>query len=218
MSELQVLHESKTYVLIEKPSGLRSVPGRGAETDPAIADSVETRFRARYPEATGPVMVHRLDLDTSGLLVVARTREAHRALSRQFMYRKTGKRYEALLDGLVDANEGKVELPLIVDWPNRPRQKVDFETGKPALTRFRVLERVDGLTRVDLRPETGRTHQLRVHACTPVEDGGIGHPILGDSLYGDGERAERLMLHAARLSFWDPEDGQWRNFDSEVPF
>ncbi len=200
--------------MVDKPTGLLSVPGRGEHK----RDSVVTRVLALYPTATGSISVHRLDQDTSGLMVLALNPQAHRALSRQFMHRKTGKRYEALLDGEVTDDEGKVELPLIVDWPNRPRQMVCYERGKPAQTLWRVVDRADGRTRVDFRPVTGRTHQLRVHSVTPRDRGGIGAPILGDPLYSDPIRAPRLMLHAAMLAFFEPLTGEWLKFESAAPF
>ena len=223
--DIEVIHATARYVIVSKPHGLRSVPGRGSDVDPALADSVHTRVLERFPEATGPMIVHRLDMETSGLLVVALDRETHRKLSSQFMNRKVGKTYEAVLDGSVSDAEGAIELPLIVDWPNRPRQEVNFERGKPARTLYRVLSRDDAAsrTRVEFRPVTGRTHQLRVHASAPRalpdgQQGGLGCPILGDTLYGDPSSAARLMLHANRLAFWAPEDNEWRKFESPTPF
>ncbi len=207
---LCVLHVEKSFVMVEKVAGMLSVPGRGEHK----RDSVTTRMFEIFPDATGPVNVHRLDMETSGLMVFALNKPAHRALSRQFMHRKTGKSYLAWLDGIVEEDEGKVELPLIVDWENRPHQMVCYERGRNAQTLYRVLERdLDrGITKVEFRPITGRTHQLRVHAATPRAEGGMGCPILGDSLYGDITKAPRLMLHAAMLAFWDPDDGTWRKF------
>jgi tRNA pseudouridine32 synthase / 23S rRNA pseudouridine746 synthase len=202
------------WVVVEKPAGLLSVPGRGDDR----ADCVAARVAAMFPQATGPLTVHRLDMETSGLMVFALTRPAHAKLSRQFMHRKTGKSYVALLAGDVEGNEGCVELPLIVDWPNRPRQVVCTEHGKPALTLWRVAERSADHTRVEMRPETGRTHQLRVHAATAREQGGIGAPILGDALYGDPTSAPRLMLHASHLAFWKPDSDEWLKFSSSPPF
>ncbi len=212
--ELEVVHARENWAVVVKPAGLHSVPGRGA----AKQDSVETRVRALFPRATGPLMVHRLDLETSGLLVVGLTRPAHRALSRQFMQRKVGKDYVAEVAGLVAEDEGAVSLPLTVDWPRRPRQKVCPVEGRPARTLWRVLARRPRATRLGFRPLTGRTHQLRVHAATPREEGGLGHPILGDSLYGDPASAPRLLLHAWRLAFWAPTTGEWVKFESPVPF
>jgi len=207
---LCVLHMGKSFVVLEKVAGMLSVPGRGEHK----RDSVTTRVMEVFPDATGPVNVHRLDMETSGLMVFALHRHAHRVLSRQFMHRKTGKTYLAILDGLVVEDEGEIDLPLIVDWENRPRQMVCSERGKKARTLYRVLRRDEERRRttVEFRPITGRTHQLRVHAATPREQGGLGCPILGDSLYGDITKAPRLMLHANMLAFWDPDDGVWRQF------
>lgn len=211
---VRVVGWARRWVVIDKPAGLLSVPGRGPEK----ADCVAARVAAMFPHATGPMVVHRLDMETSGLMVFALSRPAHKKLSSQFEKRRTGKAYEALLEGVVDQDSGIVELPLIVDWPNRPCQMVCYERGKPAKTLWRVIERLEDRTRVEFRPETGRTHQLRVHAATPREQGGIGHPILGDTLYGDANAAPRLMLHAKMLAFWEPFVGDWRKFSSPVPF
>lgn len=214
------------YVITDKPSGLPSVPRRGADVEPLLEDSVQSRIRLAFPDAEGPVSVHRLDVDTSGLIACALDREVHRALSRQFMHRKVGKTYTAVLIGHVEQDEGEIDLPLIVDWPNRPRQMVSYEHGKPGRTLYRVVERFtdrgEPRTRVEFRPVTGRTHQLRVHAVTPASQGGLGCPIAGDTLYGDParvpEEADRLLLHADHLSFWEPITGDWVKFDSPAPF
>lgn len=214
------------YVIVDKPAGLPSVPRRGADTDPLFEDSVQSRVRATFDGVDGPISVHRLDVDTSGLIVAALDRETHRALSRQFMHRKVGKSYTAVLIGHVADDEGAIDLPLIVDWPNRPRQMVCYENGKPGRTLYRVIDRYthagEARTRIDFRPVTGRTHQLRVHAATPVQEGGLGCPIAGDTLYGNPERvtteADRLLLHADHLSFWEPGSGDWMKYDSPAPF
>ena len=211
---LCVVYASWNYIVVDKPAGLLSVPGRGEDK----RDSVSERVRYVFPEASGSISVHRLDMDTSGLMVLGLNRKAHRGLSRQFEMRKTGKTYIAILDGIVEEDEGAVDLPLIVDWPNRPRQMVDYEKGKPSRTLYRVLERKGGTTRVEFRPLTGRTHQLRVHAATPRDKGGLGAPILGDTLYGDGTKAPRLLLHANHLAFWEPITGDWKKFYSDPPF
>ncbi len=211
---VRVVALGRDWVVVDKPAGMLSVPGRG----PDRAECVAARVGAMFPNATGPLTVHRLDMETSGLMVFALTRPAHAKLSRQFMHRKTGKTYIALLEGEVEGDEGRVELPLTVDWPNRPRQKVCHDTGKPSLTLWRVLDRSCGRTRVELRPETGRTHQLRLHAATPRAQGGIGAPIAGDPLYGSGAGAPRLMLHANHLAFWKPDSDEWLKFWSEPPF
>ncbi|MCK4873748.1 MAG: RluA family pseudouridine synthase [Phycisphaerales bacterium] len=214
MPLLCVVHLGEDYVVVDKPAGLLSVPGRG----PDKFDSVSARVRIVFPQATGSISVHRLDMDTSGLMVLGLTGRAHRGLSRQFEARKIGKTYIALLDGIVKEDEGAVDLPLVVDWPNRPRQKVDHELGKPSRTLYRVISRTDTTTRVEFRPLTGRTHQLRVHAAAPRNVGGLGCPILGDTLYGDPASADRLLLHADHLAFWEPLTGEWRKFNSPPPF
>ncbi|MFI4898683.1 MAG: RluA family pseudouridine synthase [Phycisphaerales bacterium JB059] len=233
---LNILHETDDLLVIDKPAGLRAVPARGANRDLALRDSVESRVQDMFTLYDTPVIVHRLDMDTSGLMVVALTREAHRALSRQFMHRKTAKTYAALLLGDVHDDEGAIDLPLLVDWPNRPRQHPDFTNGKPARTLYRVLERDADRTRVAFRPVTGRTHQLRVHSATPrcLTDtplpaehthrcawpcrGGLGAPIAGATLYAQGAGADRLCLHADMLAFWSPTSGDWLKFESPAPF
>jgi tRNA pseudouridine32 synthase/23S rRNA pseudouridine746 synthase len=207
--ELPVIFEDERLVVMLKPAGLLSVPG----TDASVTDSVLERLRARYPTASGPLLVHRLDVETSGLLVAAKDADAHAALQRQFLLRTVRKRYEALLDGEVAAGQGVIELPLRVDLEQRPRQVVDFVHGKPALTRFEVLGFSGGRTRVAFFPETGRTHQLRVHASHPL---GLGAPIVGDRLYGRPER--RLMLHAQALALAHPASGVRLSFEAPTPF
>lgn len=215
---LSIVHLAPNIAVIDKPAGLHSVPGRTDDKQ----DSIETRAREVFHEARGPLMAHRLDMETSGLMVLGLTRGAHRSLQRQFMSRKVGKGYVALLDGEPPGDEGKVELPLTVDWEHRPRQKVDFEEGRAAKTLWRVVEKTNTrhgvVTRVSFRLETGRTHQLRVHAATPVARGGLGCPILGDTLYGDAGSAPRLMLHAETLAFWAPVSGTWLKFELPAGF
>jgi tRNA pseudouridine32 synthase/23S rRNA pseudouridine746 synthase len=219
---LAVVHADAHCAVVDKPAGFRSVPARGAEEDPALRDSVETRARDLFECPTAPIIVHRLDVDTSGLMVLGLTRAAHQRLSRQFMHRKVGKTYAALLDGSPPEQEGAVDLPLRVDWPNRPRQCVDHEQGRASRTLYRVVRQetcADGVvTQVAFRPMTGRTHQLRVHAATPAEQGGLGAPILGDPFYGDVAKAPRLMLHADFLAFWHPGTHEWVKFESPAAF
>ncbi len=233
---LNILHETDEFIVIDKPAGLRSIPAKGWQDDPSRHDSVEVRVQTMFSVYDCPIMVHRLDMDTSGIMVVALTRNAHRSLSRQFMLRKTAKTYTAELLGELESDEGAVDLPLIVDWPNRPRHHANFRLGKPARTLYRVLERSPGRTRVSFRPVTGRTHQLRVHAATPrclVESpppdehthrcawpcrGGLGAPIAGDTLYAQGVGADRLRLHADMLAFWSLSGGDWLKFTSPAPF
>ncbi|WP_338279244.1 RluA family pseudouridine synthase [Corallococcus caeni] len=207
--ELSVVFEDAWLVVIDKPCGLLSVPGR----DASLLDSVLTRLRARYSHATGPLLAHRLDLDTSGLLVAALDSRTHASLQRQFLHRDVTKRYVALIDGPVQSDAGTITLPLRVDLDDRPRQIVDPVHGKPAVTDWEVLRREAGHTRVAFHPRTGRTHQLRVHAAHPL---GLGAPIVGDPLYGHA--GLRLHLHAETLSFTHPATGQRVSFTRAAPF
>ena len=191
--DLDILYEDDYLLVINKPEGMLSVPGKGD------VDSVYQRLSILYPEATGPIIVHRLDMATSGLLLAAKTKEAHQNLQAQFKNRTIQKRYIALLEGEVPQDEGEIRLPLCPDPLDRPRQIVSEEFGKPAFTRYRVLERTSGKTLIAFYPQTGRTHQLRVHAAHPL---GLHCPILGDELYG--RKAERLYLHAEYLAFTHP--------------
>ena len=207
---LTVHYADADLLVVDKPSGLLSVPGRG----PGMDDNLASRVQARFPEA---LTVHRLDMDTSGLLVMARNPEVHRALGRLFELRQMEKEYIAVVAGRMADSERSIDLPLIADWPNRPRQMVDFARGKPALTHLFVLshDAASDTTRVRLVPETGRSHQLRVHLQA------IGHPILGDDLYAPPAilaQAPRLLLHAAVLAFRHPVSGDWLAVTSEPPF
>ena len=210
---LRVLHVDAHLLAFDKPSGLLSVPGRGADKQ----DCVATRALAQWPDAR---VVHRLDQPTSGILVFARGLDMQRALSDAFARRRVDKRYVAIVAGWPDEDAGTIDLPLIADWPNRPRQIVDPLAGKPALTRWTVLSRdiaADGTrcARLALSPETGRSHQLRVHLQA------IGHPILGDALYAEEAaqaRTSRLLLHAEMLSLVHPANGDELRIDSPPPF
>ena len=209
-SGLAIRHIDADLLVVDKPSGLLSVPGRG----PGMDDNLASRVQARFPRA---LTVHRLDMDTAGLLVMARNPAAHRALGRLFELRQVEKEYIAVVAGRVADSERSIDLPLIADWPNRPRQMVDFIRGKPALTRLLVLshDAASDTTRVRLLPETGRSHQLRLHLQA------IGHPILGDDLYAPPAilaQAPRLLLHAAILGFRHPVSGTWLIVKSEPPF
>jgi tRNA pseudouridine32 synthase/23S rRNA pseudouridine746 synthase len=206
----RVVHADPWLVIVDKPVGLLSVPGRHA----ALKDSVLVRLRRRYPDATGPLIVHRLDLDTSGLLVIALDDDTHAAMQRLFARREVAKRYIAILAGDVAADRGTIELPLRVDLDDRPRQIVDRVHGKPAVTDFEVLSRTSGCTRVALYPRTGRTHQLRVHCAHPE---GLAAPILGDRLYGTAA-ADRLHLHAEHLAFTHPRTGEAITVELPAPF
>lgn len=189
----EIVYEDEQLVVVNKPEGMLSVPGKSAR--PSLYDLA----RQRYPSASGPLLVHRLDLATSGLLLIAKDKAVHERLQRQFIQRTVRKVYVALLDGQVTAGEGMLELPLCPDPYDRPRQLVSEKYGKPAITRYRVLQRTDRYTRVAFYPETGRTHQLRVQAAHPS---GLNCPILGDELYG--KKADRLYLHAETLEFTHP--------------
>jgi tRNA pseudouridine32 synthase/23S rRNA pseudouridine746 synthase len=204
----RVLFEDDWLLVVEKPAGLLSVPGRG----PALRDSVEHRLRERYSECS-PRPAHRLDLDTSGLMVVGKDGATYSALQELFASREVTKRYIAWLDGEVEEDAGEVELALRLDVDDRPRQIHDPIHGKPAVTRWRVLERRDGRTRVELQPLTGRTHQLRVHASHPR---GIGRAIVGDRLYGFS--GPRMMLHAESLRLRHPRTGEVLEVESPAPF
>jgi len=207
MHEAVALHYIDEALLVaEKPAGLLSVPGRLPENQ----DCVVSRLQQHYPDA---LTVHRLDQVTSGLMLHARGKAMQAALSGQFEKRQVSKRYEALVQGVLQEDAGEIDLPLICDWPNRPRQMVCFEHGKPALTRWRLLERdeVAQRSRVELEPVTGRSHQLRLHLAS------IGHPIVGDVMYG-AEPAARVCLHACRLAFAHPVTGERVAFVSESPF
>ncbi|EOI6869497.1 bifunctional tRNA pseudouridine(32) synthase/23S rRNA pseudouridine(746) synthase RluA [Yersinia enterocolitica] len=204
-----VLYQDQHIMVVNKASGLLSVPGRAPENK----DSVMTRIQADFPTAES---VHRLDMATSGVIVVALTKAAERELKRQFREREPKKSYIARVWGHLAQDEGLIDLPLICDWPNRPKQKVCYETGKPSQTLYQVLSRdTDGSTRVKLSPITGRSHQLRVHMLA------IGHPILGDGFYAHPEAkamASRLQLHAQELCITHPEFGTVMHFKCEPEF
>ena len=204
---LHILYEDAEILGVEKPAGLLSVPGKGAH----LADCLLTRVQGAFPHA---LLVHRLDRDTSGVIVFALSAHAQRHLGLQFEKRQLKKAYIARVWGQVAEDRGIVDLPLCVDWPNRPRQHVDHENGKPSLTEWKVLKRADGETRMRLFPQTGRSHQLRVHMRA------LGHPILGDPFYADGAAREfpRMMLHAEELKLRSPADGQWIRMRSKPPF
>ncbi|HEX7639449.1 MAG TPA: RluA family pseudouridine synthase [Burkholderiaceae bacterium] len=205
---MDVVHAGAGFVVLVKPAGLLSEPGRGEDK----RDSLVVRAQAAFP---GARIAHRLDMMTSGLMVLALEAAAHSALNRSFRERMVHKRYEALVHGRPPAGAGVVDLPLAVDWPNRPRQRVCRERGKPSLTHYRVLgEAAGGLLRVSLEPVTGRTHQLRVHLAS------LGCPIAGDPFYGiaAGADAPRMMLHACELQFPHPETGATLKFASPAPF
>ncbi|QJB55360.1 RluA family pseudouridine synthase [Pseudodesulfovibrio sp. zrk46] len=208
---LKLVHEDPVFVVVDKPSGLLSVPGKGE----ANQDCVVSRVKELYPDCIEQPSVHRLDQDTSGLLVLALTEDAHRNLSVQFMDRLVGKRYVALLDGEVKENGGLIELAFRLDPDNRPYQVYDPERGKMGVTRWRKLGVENGQTRVEFMPHTGRTHQLRLHSA---HEKGLGFPIVGDRLYGTGTGPGQLKLHASTLRFRHPQNRKPLEFFSEPPF
>ena len=203
----EILFEDQWLLVLHKPEGVLSVPGKSEE------QSIYSLLRARYPEATGPLVVHRLDMATSGLLLAAKTQEVHRHLQAQFENRSIKKRYIALLDGILPEEEGVIDLPICPDYLDRPRQMVNEELGKTAITRYQVMDRKNGQTRIAVFPLTGRTHQLRVHAAHPL---GLNCPIVGDELYG--RKAERLYLHAEYLEFIHPVSGQRMVIEKKAEF
>lgn len=220
MSNFNLIYEDDALLVFNKPSGLLSVPGKG----PDKADCLRTRVQQVYPEA---LTVHRLDMSTSGILLMARSAALHRTLSIAFQDREVQKRYIAVVDGQIllddtlneDAPETwpLIDLPIATDWVNRPIQKIDFEAGKPSQTRYKVLayDASTDSTRVELAPVTGRTHQLRVHLQS------LGHPILGDHLYASTEiqtKSNRLLLHAGELRITHPINGQSLTLKSDCPF
>lgn len=205
-----VVFKDDSLLVLDKPAGLLTVPGRGL----AHSDCLASRVQAEYPDAR---IVHRLDMATSGLVVMARGREIERSLSIAFQRRLVGKRYVAVVAGALEECSGIVDFPLVVDWPNRPRQKIDWVSGKAAMTRYEVLSYDSGTdsTRVELHPITGRSHQLRVHMMA------LGHPILGDDLYAGVKVpsvAPRLLLHATGLTLRHPLTGGLLSLSSEPPF
>ncbi len=208
---LKIVHEDSDFVVVDKESGMLAVPGRG----PDKRDCVAERVRAMYPGCPEQPAAHRLDMDTSGLMVVARTPEAHRNLSMQFERRETRKRYVALLDGVLKDTRGTIELSFRVDIDNRPYQIYDPVHGKLGITHWRRVSVEHGLSRVDFTPITGRTHQLRVHAAHEL---GLGIPIVGDPLYGSGTGPGQLKLHAAELGFQHPTHGVALDFSSRPKF
>lgn len=207
---LSVVHRDDDLLVLDKPSGLLSVPGKAED----LGDSLETRAKQEYEKA---LLVHRLDMDTSGVFIMAMNKDAQRNLGLQFERRKTSKHYIARVWGLMEQDTGMVDEPLICDWPNRPKQKICYEHGKPSQTYFEVLEREidNNATRVKLMPVTGRSHQLRVHMLY------LGHPILGDDLYAHQaayDASDRLMLHAEMLGVHHPNGGAFTEFTVPCPF
>ena len=210
-SVVQIVHEDPDFVVVEKASGFLSVPGRGPEK----SDCVCARIRERYPHCIPNPEVHRLDMDTSGLMVLALKVETQRHLSEQFRLRRTRKRYTALLDGELEGDRGTIELKFRLDLEDRPRQIHDPEQGKLGVTHWERVAIEGGITRVFFVPVTGRTHQLRVHSAHEL---GLGIPIVGDPLYGRGTGPGQLKLHACELGFEHPRTGELIAFQSHPRF
>lgn len=204
---LVVLHEDAEVLLVDKPAGLLSVPGKGEH----LSDCLIARVQAAFPDA---LLVHRLDRDTSGVMIFALTPHAQRHLGLQFEKRMTRKTYVARVWGVPSAKTGTIDLPLIVDWPNRPLQKVCHDTGKSAQTEWRLLNTDGETSRVRMFPKTGRSHQLRVHMLS------LGHPILGDPFYAKGHALDypRMMLHSEELRFNHPQGGRSTKIRAKAPF
>ena len=204
---LDIVHLDHELLAVNKPSGLLSVPGKG----PMLSDCLISRVKKEYPKA---LLVHRLDRDTSGVMVFALSSYSQRHLGLQFEKRQSQKTYIARIWGQVCDKKGMIDLPIAVDWPNRPMQMVCHDTGRAAITHWEMIRRNITETRVKLRPETGRSHQLRVHMMA------IGHPILGDPLYGisESQNVNRLMLHSHRLRVRHPDGGEMIEFRAKIPF
>ncbi|SPF79889.1 RluA family pseudouridine synthase [Pseudoprimorskyibacter insulae] len=203
---LEILHADHEILVVNKPDGLLSVPGKGEH----LADCLIARVQEAFPQA---LLVHRLDRDTSGVMVFGLTPHAQRHLGLQFEKRQTRKVYVARVHGRLEPKSGTIDLPLIVDWPNRPRQMVDHDNGKQAVTDYKVVKTSDVESRVRLMPKTGRSHQLRVHMLA------LGHPILGDPLYSeDHADFPRMMLHSEELRLRHPDGGLGMSFRAKAPF
>jgi tRNA pseudouridine32 synthase / 23S rRNA pseudouridine746 synthase len=208
---LTIIHTEPSFVVVDKPGGLLSVPGRGPDNQDCVVKRIKTLFTACIVQPA----VHRLDMFTSGLMVLALTKDAHRHLSRQFAERTVEKRYIALLDGTVKEASGEITLSFRLDPDNRPYQIYDPVNGKAGTTRWKKIRILSGKTRVEFTPLTGRTHQLRLHAAHSL---GLGCPIVGDKLYGRGQEGERMLLHASYLSFLHPCTDKPISFCSHTPF
>lgn len=205
--EIEIIHEDEDLIVVNKPEGLLSVPGK------VIEDSVAYRLKTKYPMLPDLILVHRLDMSTSGLIVVAKNLKAHKYVQRQFIKRTVEKRYIAILDGEINLDKGSVNLPIRVDLDNRPRQLVCYDYGKKALTEYEIIKAINGKTRIYFYPKTGRTHQLRLHAAHKL---GLSTPIMGDDLYGN--KRDRLYLHAEKISFIHPTSRVKINFTAPPDF
>lgn len=208
---MEILYRDAQLIVVVKPGGLLSVPGRGADKQDCLA----SRLRSLFPDIPRQPAVHRLDMSTSGLMIFSRTETAHRLLSRQFELRQVKKVYEAVIAGEIKEEQGSIRLAFRLDPDNRPLQIYDPEKGKPGITHWQKLGGHQAGTRLRFFPETGRTHQLRVHAAHPL---GLGCPIVGDCLYGQGRKGDQLLLHATEISFSHPETGGKMRFFSPPPF
>jgi len=205
---LALVHVDHDVIAVDKPSGLLSVPGKAA----GLSDCLEHRVRDAYPRS---LLLHRLDMDTSGIMLFAHNRDAQRHIARQFNKGTIGKIYQALVWGHPAEDHGRIDAPLVCDWPRRPLQKVCTQTGKASVTEWRVIETAGPLARLELKPLTGRSHQLRVHLRH------MGHPIAGDRFYASGaalQAAPRLALHAKSIRLRHPDGGAWVEYASDVPF
>jgi tRNA pseudouridine32 synthase/23S rRNA pseudouridine746 synthase len=205
--DLDIIYEDDAIMAINKPSDTLSVPGK------KVSESIYDKIKELLPDATGPLNVHRLDMATSGVLLIAKNIEAYHYLQSQFTNRHVNKTYVALLDGVVQKTEGMIDLPLRVDLDDRPRQLVCYDYGKPAQTKYKVISIEQNKTRIHFYPITGRTHQLRVHASHSL---GLNCPIVGDELYG--KRSDRLYLHAASIEFRHPTTHEMMTITAELPF
>ena len=210
-NKITIVHPDPLFIIVDKPSGLLSVPGRG----PDKQDSVVSRIRTIYPACIAQPSVHRLDMATSGLMVMALTSESQRNISIQFQKRIVRKRYIALLDGIIEEDEGQISLPFRLDPENRPYQIYDPVYGKVGVTKWRKIGIEYGKTRIEFMPITGRTHQLRLHSAHEL---GLNCPIIGDSLYGSGTEGDKMMLHASYLMLLHPVTGNLLEFESGPDF
>ncbi len=205
---LEIIYKDTHLLIVNKPAGLLSVPGKSDEHK----DCLENRLKSKFANC---LTIHRLDMATSGVMVFALTPKAQRHIGLQFERRQVKKNYIALISGCPDTDNGLIDMPLICDWPNRPKQKIDFENGKQAITKWKIIDKSQMFSRVLLKPKTGRSHQLRVHMQA------IGHPILGDAIYADDQvyqMSDRLMLHSENISFRHPDGGRLISFTAPCPF
>lgn len=208
---MKLIYHDAEIIVIDKPGGLLSVPGRGSDKQ----DCVVNRVQRLFPDMIAQPAVHRLDMQTSGLMVLARTRHAHRDISKQFSHRIPEKIYVALLEGIVSEKSGRIELAFRLNPDNRPYQIYDSRQGKVGITLWQKIGIEKNRTRVEFTPLTGRTHQLRLHAA---HEQGLNTPIVGDCLYGNGQEGDQMLLHATGLSFFHPQSGKRVSFSSPVPF